>query len=131
MASDHEADNVTQLIETYHELFSAGDLEGVLDLWDDEGSVFEPGSPTARGKAQLRSAYERGYAGADYHFECKVADVVIGGDIASVLSHAAGSITVKSTGDRVPARARQVFTTRRVDGRWKLLHYMFQEDPSD
>jgi uncharacterized protein (TIGR02246 family) len=131
MASDQEADRVTRLIETYHELFSAGDLEGVLNLWDDDGSVFEPGSPTARGKTQLRIAYERGYAAADYRFECKVAEVVIGGSIASVLSRAAGSITVKSTGERVPARARQMFTARRVDGRWKLLHYMFQEDPSD
>ena len=129
--ADDEADDVTRLIETYHELFSAGDIEGVLDLWDDDGSVFEPGSPTARGKAQLRRAYERGYAGADYHFECKITDMVIGGNIASVVSRAAGSITVKATGDRVPARARQVFTTRRVDGRWKLLHYMFQEDPSE
>ena len=75
MASDDEADHVTRLIETYHVLFSAGDVEGVLDLWDDDGSVFEPGSPTARGKSQIRSAYERGYAGANYDFQFKGADV--------------------------------------------------------
>lgn len=131
MANDDESNQVTRLIHTYHETFSAGDIEGVLDLWDDDGSVFEPGSPTARGKEQLRRAYERGYAGAEYHFECTIADVVIGGNIAAVLSRAEGSVTIKATGDRIPARARQVFTTRRVDGRWKLLHYMFQEDPSD
>jgi ketosteroid isomerase-like protein len=65
--SDEKATAIAALIDTYHDRFSAGDIERVLDLWHDGGSVFEPGNPTATGKSQLRAAYERGYAGADFH----------------------------------------------------------------
>lgn len=124
---DHDERTITSLIHEYHVRFGAGDIDAVLDLWDEDGSVFEPGNPVARGTAQLRGAYERGYAGADYHFDCEIEDVVLGGDLAAVLSHATGTVRVKSTGEVIHARARQVFTARRVGGNWKLLHYMFQD----
>ena len=130
-ASTDAAGVIRSLIETYHDRFSAGDIESVLRLWDDEGSVFEPGQPTATGKGRLRAAYERGYAGADYYFATEIHDIVLSNDLASVLATATGRVTVNATGDVVPVKARQLFTLRKTNGEWKLLHYMFQEAPHE
>ena len=129
MSSDSTA-LIGALIEKYHDRFSAGDIESVLNLWDDEGSVFEPGNATAKGKAQLRAAYERGYAGAEYYFASEIEEIVASDGLGSVLATATGRVTVKATGDVVPVTARQIFTVRRTTGEWRLLYYMFQEAPS-
>ena len=129
-ASDENVTAIASLIEAYHDRFSAGDIEGVLDLWAEQGSVMEPGAQTATGKEQLRAAYERGYAGAGYHFVCKIDGIVVGDNLGSVVSTADGTVTVKATGDMMSISARQIFAVQRVGGEWKLLHYMFQEAPS-
>ena len=122
-----EIADVRELIATYHRVFSSGDVDAVLELWDEEGVVFEPGSPAARGRDELRRAYERGYSQAAYRFDCNVGTVHVDGDLASALSDATGEVTVKATGQEVKVRARQLFTARRHPDGWKLLYYMFQE----
>src|ERR1700716_3786281 len=96
--NDQQSQAVRDLIARYHERFSAGDIESVLELWHERGTVFEPGSQRATGKQQLRAAYERGYTGADYHFVPSIEDVTVGGDLGAVLSTATGTVTAKATG---------------------------------
>lgn len=125
--NDEQSEAVRDLIERYHDRFSAGDIESVLELWHEQGTVFEPGSQRATGKQQLRAAYERGYTGSDYHFVPSIEDVTVSGDLGAVLSTATGTVTAKATREVFPASARQLFTVQRIGGSWKLLHYMFQE----
>ena len=108
-------DSAKKLIGLFSERFSAGDIEGLLELYEDD-AVFPTHHGTAKGTDQIRSVLQ-GYiaSGATLDFKGQVAFET--GDIALVQN--AWTITPLS-GDKVTGVTVEI-ARKQTDGRWKYV----------
>jgi uncharacterized protein (TIGR02246 family) len=124
----HEATarGIRETIERYAELRKAGDVEGIVDLFTDQGSVMAPGATTSVGAEALRMAYEpfRTALGLECRYEFD--EILADGDLASARTHSYGTVLNRASGESSSAAWRELFVLQRVDGRWKIAQYMFQ-----
>src|SRR5438445_3267281 len=79
-------------------------------------------SPTSNTRSCL-PASER--LGIDVSFDCE--DILARGDLAAIRTTASGTLTIRATGQTMPAKFRELFVLERVNGDWKIARYMFQQ----
>lgn len=117
---------VRAVIESYAELRKAGDVDGLVNLFAQEGSVMPPGGPTFVGAEQLREAYEpfRTAIGLECSYEFD--EILADGDLASTRTRSSGTVLDRESGEQSPASWKELFVLRREDGAWKIAQYMFQ-----
>jgi len=109
------ADDAKELIGLFSDRFSKGDIEGLLELYEDE-ALFPNHHGTARGEGQIRKLLQ-GYIdscaklafGAQVSFET--------GDIALVQN---AWILTTVGGEKVSGVTAEV-ARRQKDGRWKYV----------
>jgi ketosteroid isomerase-like protein len=109
------ADTARDLIGLFSDRFAAGDIDGLMDLYED-GAVFPTHHGTARGPDEVRTVLQ-GYiaSGATLVFEGQVAFEA--GDLALVQN--AWTLTTKG-GDTVTGVTVEV-ARRQPGGGWKYV----------
>ncbi|MFT7106873.1 MAG: ketosteroid isomerase-like protein [Yoonia sp.] len=109
------ADNAKELIQLFSERFAKGDIDGLLELYE-ENALFPNHHTTARGSEQIRTALQ-GYidSGAKIAFDRQVAFDT--GDLALVQN--AWTLTTVG-GDKVNGVSVEV-ARKQADGRWKYV----------
>jgi uncharacterized protein (TIGR02246 family) len=124
--SEHTIAEIRATIESYGKLREAGDVEGIVDLFADQGSIMVPGAPMFAGREALLQAFEpfRNNPGQKCRYEFD--EILVGGDRASARTHSSGTVVNRETSEASPASWRELFVLRRTRGRWKIASYMFQ-----
>lgn len=109
------AKSAMDLIGLFSERFGAGDIEGLLELYED-GAVFPNHHTTAEGTVQIRAVLQ-GYidSGASIEFDRQVAFET--GDIALVQN---AWILTTTRGDQVTGVTAEV-ARKQSDGTWKYV----------
>ncbi|MFB9904306.1 nuclear transport factor 2 family protein [Allokutzneria oryzae] len=98
------AKRATAAVRTYYELVDAGDVEGVVGLFDDDAVYLRPGYAPLRGHAALRSFYrtDRVIASGHHH----LGEFVVAGRTVVVRAHFSGDL---KNGSRVSLRFADFF----------------------
>ena len=109
------AETAKELIGLFAERFAAGDIDGLLELYE-ENAIFPNHHTTAKGHDHIREVLQ-GYiaSGAKLEFDRQVAFET--GDIALVQN--AWTMT-KVTGDQATGVTVE-FARKQADGRWKYV----------
>ena len=114
------------VIESYGELRKAGDVDGIVSLFTQAGSVMPPGAPTFVGADQLREAYEpfRTAIGLECSYEFD--EILADGALATARTRSTGTVLNRESGEQSPASWKELFVLQHEDGAWKIAQYMFQ-----
>jgi uncharacterized protein (TIGR02246 family) len=99
----------------YEELFNEGDLDGLLDLYEDDVAIMGEGE-VLRGKDSLREEL-KGFLALEGRIEVTTRYVVQSGDVA--LMSAEWHVVGGSEGEPLDMRGKSAEVVRRqADGRW-------------
>jgi len=119
------AADVTDPVKAYMKALNASDIEAVLALFTDDGSLMANEAPTAVGPAELRATFTRFFSMLEFGRQLHVDEAFTGGDVGVVRSHTTGTLTMRATDTRIEAVSRELFVLQRVGDRWRIRSYMF------
>jgi uncharacterized protein (TIGR02246 family) len=123
MTSDEES-AIRAVVEAYAAALNGSDVQGIVDTFADDAVLMDLDRPTTVGRERLRADYERGLDLGQVHREFHVDQILRSGDIATVRTHSAGSLTMQ--GREMRSEARELFVLKRVDEEWKIAQYIVQ-----
>lgn len=110
----------------YFDAFNRSDVDSIVSLFTEDGTVMADETPTVTGHDQIRSTYKGAFESICVHFECVIDKVVEEGKMAMVRARATGSITMLSTNSTNSApQHRELFVLRQSDSGWKITDYIF------
>lgn len=113
-------------VHAYFDAFNRSDVDSIVSLFTEDGTVMADGTPTATGHAQIRSTYQGAFESICVHFECVIDKVLEEGKMAIVQAHATGTITMLSTNSTNTApQHRELFVLHKSDSGWKITDYIF------
>ena len=108
---------------------NAGDIDGCLSCWSDEGVLMPPNEPSVIGKEALRTWYREAFdqVSIEAKFEYEQAEEA-GGWIFARGNYSA-TITPKAGGDPVYDKGKVLEVIKRGDdGSWKCACHMWSSD---
>ncbi len=121
-----DSDDIEALLEAYESVLNASDVDGILELYTDDGVFMAPNNPSAVGIEQVEAAYTAVFEAIDLNVEFDIVEIeVISDDWAFARTNSAGTTTINATGDKVPEGNQELFVLRKVDGDWKIARYGF------
>ncbi len=117
------------VVHRYETLLNAGDTAGILDLFAPDGVAEWNNVPTAATPPERRAIYEALFRTARFSTVFGYASVDAHGDTAVVRTFHHEGATVLENGKKVVDLNREVFVLRRIDGRYRIVLYIFNTDP--
>ncbi len=125
-AADSDKARIEAVLEGYERVLNASDVDGILELYTEDGVFMAPNNPSAVGIQQVEAAYTGAFQAIDLNVEFDIVEIeVISDDWAFARSNSAGTITINATGDKIPEGNQELFVLRKVDGDWKIARYSF------
>ncbi len=125
-AADLDKAQIEAALEGYERVLNASDVDGVLELYTEDGVFMAPNNPSAVGIQQVEAAYTGAFQAIDLNVEFDIIEVeVISGDWAFARTNSSGTTTINATGDKVPEGNQELFVLRKIDGDWKIARYAF------
>ena len=120
-------DAVAALILRYGAELNRSNTPAIVKLYTDDGVFMPAGAPTATGPAQLQSAYDAVFAAIKLAVEFDIEEIEVQSDIAFARTTSRGQVTILSNGHTQPEENRELFILRRVEGRWMIARYLFNQ----
>ncbi len=121
-----DSDDIEALLKGYEGVLNASDVDGILELYTEDGVFMSPNNPSAVGIEQVEAAYTGAFQAIDLNVEFDIVEIeVISDDWAFARSNSAGTTTINATGDRVAEGNQELFIMRKIDGDWKIARYAF------
>ncbi len=121
-----DSDEIAALLKGYEGVLNASDVDGILELYTEDGVFMAPNNPSAVGIAQVEAAYTGAFQAIDLNVEFDIVEIeVISDEWAFARTNSAGTITINATGDEVVEGNQELFILRKVDGDWKIARYGF------
>ncbi len=121
-----DSDDIEALLKGYESVLNASDVDGILELYTEDGVFMAPNNPSAVGIEQVEAAYTGVVQAIDLNVEFDIVEIeVISDGWAFARSNSAGTITINATGDKVAEGNQELFVLRKVDESWKIARYGF------
>ena len=132
--ADRSADTakLMQTSRDWSRAAAGGNLDAILAYWSDDAVVIQPGEPTLRGKAQIRSYLERSLKVPGFRISWEPAEgsVSADGTMGYLVENTVASVTGPD-GKPVTQRYRGVTIWRKQpDGSWKNVVDMANAPPA-
>lgn len=117
------------VLDQYAEMVGAGDFEGWLSLWAEDGVQMPPDEATRVGKAAIRDGMKPAFDAMDMSLTIhEVEDAQVWGDRGLTRCRYSLALTPKSGGGRIDAMPDGKALTlyrRQPDGTWKIVYDCF------
>lgn len=123
-------ESVESTVRAYFEALNRSDVDGVVALFAEEGSLLPDESPTATGREQLRRAYERTFQAISLQRELHIDQIREGSDVAVARTHTTGTLTFLAANNTITMGSRELFVLRRTGTDWQINDYMFNRPGS-
>lgn len=114
-------------VETYFAALNNSQLEIVVGLYHKDSVFLPKNAPAARGIDAIRHAYQTLFAKARLNTTHIYHHVAVYGDIAIVESQGHGTLTLLESQKAIPSNNKELFVLRRIDKKWKIDRYMFND----
>lgn len=122
-----EAIEAKKIVQDYFQALNESKLTTIVGLYHKESVFLPKNAPAVRGIEAITKAYRTLFEKArlntehDYHY------VSVQGDIAIIESQGRGTLTSLDTMKAIPSNNKELFVLRRIDGKWKIDRYMFND----
>lgn len=128
-ASDSAADSIQakRVVEEYFAALNASRLEAVVSLYHGDSVFLPKNAPAARGIAEIAQAYRTLFDAAKLDTDHVYRHVAVYGEVAIVESQGHGTLTLLASKKTVPSNNKELFVLRKIDGKWKIDRYMFND----
>jgi uncharacterized protein (TIGR02246 family) len=108
---------------------NASHVDGVLDVWCQDGVLMPPGHPSVHGREALERYFSRLFSERRFTFTFTASQIRVGGDIAVERVEYIASACPREGGPPVEDRGKGVHVFRRQpDGSWKLFQDIWNSD---
>jgi len=129
MAGDSKAckTDIKAVIKAYEKALNASDVDDVIKNYSDDGVFMPSGKPTAVGRKNVVTAYQRVFKVLDLDVAFHIDEIIRRGDLAFVRTTSDGRIKILDKKITITNSSRELFVMKRIDGNWKIYRYMFNE----
>ncbi len=110
----------TEVHKLFAKLFSAGDLEGLMSLYEDEATLVQRTGESVNGKAAIRQSLS-GLLSMRIQMKLEVRKTIQAGDLALLLS--TWQLESEGASEELPKSSGQTsdVARRQADGSWLLV----------
>lgn len=116
-----------KVVEDYFKALNESQLAIIVGLYHKD-SVFLPNNASAvRGIDEITKAYRTLFEKVRLNTDYVYYHVSVHGDIAIVESQANGTLTILESKKAVPANDKELFVLRKINNKWKIDRYMFND----
>lgn len=122
-----EQQEAVDAVSFYGSKLNAEDVEGVVSAYAPDGIFYPYNLPTASGSEAIQESYTNIFKLIKLNVNFVFEDVMVSGDLATVITSSAGKVFVKEPKIEAPEANREVFVLKKVDGTFKIAHYMFNK----
>ncbi len=124
--ADSDKARIEAVLEGYERVLNASDVDGILELYTEDGVFMAPNNPSAVGIQQVEAAYTGAFQAIDLDVDFDIVEIeVISNDWAFARTNSAGTITINATGDKISEGNQELFVLQKVDGDWRIARYGF------
>lgn len=124
MSADEKA--IRAVLDSYNTALNASSTESVLPLYADDGVFMPPYSPSAVGKAAVKTAYDTVFRFITLNVKFSIAEVVqMAPDWAFVRTNSAGTTMTHATGKTSAEGNQELFVFKKTSDGWKIARYSF------
>jgi len=130
-AVDVEADiaAIKNLREQYMVSQDAGDAEGCVSHWIDDGVLMPPNEPSVVGKEALFPWYQSAFEHVKLDFTISYEQIDVAGDWGFARGKYKGYIIPKPEGEPIPDKGKLLeILKRQPDGSWKFACHMYSSN---
>lgn len=130
--SDDFARAVDEIYAQYSASVGAGDADGWINLWDDDGVQMPPGTPARVGKATILQGRRRASDAYDYRdFVINNEEVELLGDFGFARGTYSALLVSKGGGEEIPINGKYLtIFKKQADGNWKIYRDVFNSNVS-
>lgn len=123
---------IKSVLARYAEMALAGDFEGWLSLWAEDGVQMPPNAPTRVGRDEIAEGMKGAFAAMDVSITIhEVEHAEVWGDRGLTRCRYSMSLTPKGGGERIDAMPDGKALTlygRQPDGSWKIVYDCFNSN---
>ncbi len=119
--------DIRLLLDSYQQALNDSATNRIVSLYTDDGIFMPSNKPTAVGREQVRLAYQHVFKALDLNVEFHVDEIEHHGEIAFVRTTSDGEIKLLEDNITIKNNSREVFILKRIDSKWKIYRYMFNE----
>lgn len=127
-----EVGAIRKVLDQYGETVQAGDFEGWLSLWTEDGVQMPDNAPTRVGKAAIAEAMRGAFEAMDLSITIhEVEDAQVWGDRGLTRCRYSLALTPKGGGETIEAMPNGKALTlygRQADGSWKIVYDCFNSN---
>lgn len=123
------ADVIVALDSEWAAMIDARDLDGVVELYDTEGSFLIPGQPPLEGRGAIRSAWEHLFGLPEFKLRFESLSVIVasGDDIA--VDRGPYELSYRGENGLSVEKGKYLVIWRKNDaGQWKIIADMFNNN---
>lgn len=112
-------------VSAYFTALNAADLDGIVAVFADDGSVMADEFPSATGQEQLRRLFTGIFKARSFGRELHIDRIIEEGDLAAVQTHTTGTLTILETNTTIQGLSRELWVLRKANSGWRIVDYMF------
>ena len=121
-------DEVKKVASTLFRAINEGNMEMVIGTYHRDSVYLSKNHPAARGIEEIKKAYQDTFGRVKFKVDHVVQQVFADTSIAILESNARGTITIQETMKTVPVDVKELFVFRKIENRWKIDRYMFNDN---
>jgi len=126
--NENDTKEITSLITTtYASAIASADAQAVTNVFTTDGVLMAPDAPTMVGNAAINNTYQSVFSTIGLNLAFTIDEVVIDGEYGYVRSHSEGTVLIRANNQTVPANYREIFVVKKVDGKWKIAWYNYNQ----
>jgi uncharacterized protein (TIGR02246 family) len=122
------SDAIKELIKCYNDAINKSDIAQTVGAYASDGILMPQGNPLSQGHEQLSTAYNGLFALFQLQVTYMIDEVLTNGDQAVVRTHSQGSTLIKTAGTTIQVDNKELFILRKEQGKWKITHYVFNNN---
>jgi uncharacterized protein (TIGR02246 family) len=118
-----------ETVRAYFTALNGADLEGIVGVFAEDGTIMADEAPTATGLAHIRATYAWAFQAMRFRREVHIDRLRGEGDVAVAQTHSTGTVSLMGDDRPVEAVNRELFVLRKGDAGWRITEYMFNRAP--
>jgi len=127
METKTEKSAIEKLIFSYQDALNASDIDKVISLYTQNGSLLANAAPTADGADAVRGTYQYVFDNFNYTLQFSIIEIIVNGDSAFARSTSKGSFVIKANGQTIADENRELFVFDKENGQWRIARYMYNK----
>lgn len=125
-----ESIEAKRVVEDYFKALNESKVEIIVGLYHKDSVFLPKNAPAVRGIDEITKAYQSLFEKIKLNTEHVYHHVSVHGDIAIVESQANGTLTILEAKKVVSANDKELFVLRKINNKWKIDRYMFNDSES-